>query len=325
MMGKIKSAALALTAAVVTTVAPSFQAEAADYPKKPVAMIVAYSPGGGTDTAARVIAKYVQPHLGQRLVIQNKPGAGGQIGFTSLATAKNDGYKIGFINVPSIFMVKMLRDKVPYEMSDFEAIANIQLDPVVLTVKADSPYKTFQDFVEAAKKNPGQVNVGGDGPQSNNQLQVVVAEDKLGMDVNFVPFNGSGPAITATLGDQVVASVPSASSATSHIENGRLRALAVFADKRYKYLPDVPTVAEATGVAVPAIGASMRGVAVPKGMDAETKKVIEDAFANVMKDPKFLEYADKMGLPLHYMNAAEFDAYLADASKSVEAYIPLLK
>ncbi|WP_417784253.1 Bug family tripartite tricarboxylate transporter substrate binding protein [Terasakiella pusilla] len=325
MMGKIKSAALALTAAVVTTVAPSFQAEAADYPKKPVAMIVAYSPGGGTDTAARVIAKYVQPHLGQRLVIQNKPGAGGQIGFTSLATAKNDGYKIGFINVPSIFMVKMLRDNVPYEMSDFEAIANIQLDPVVLTVKADSPYKTFQDFLEAAKKNPGQVNVGGDGPQSNNQLQVVVAEDKLGMDVNFVPFNGSGPAITATLGDQVVASVPSASSATSHIENGRLRALAVFADKRYKYLPDVPTIAEATGVAVPGIGASMRGVAVPKGMDTETKKIIEDAFANVMKDPKFLDYADKMGLPLHYMNGAEFDAYLANATKSVEAYIPLLK
>ncbi|WP_053006137.1 Bug family tripartite tricarboxylate transporter substrate binding protein [Kiloniella spongiae] len=325
MNGRIKVVALVLALATVSTILPSFESKAADFPKKPLAMIVAYSPGGGTDTAARVIAKYVQPHLGQRLIIQNKPGAGGQIGFTALANAKNDGYKIGFINIPSIFMVKMLRDNVPYEMSDYEAIANIQLDPVVLTVKADSPYQTFEEFINAVKKNPGNVNVGGDGPQSNNQLQVVVAEDKLGADVNFVPFNGSGPAITATLGDQVVASVPSASSATSHIQNGRLRALAVFADKRYKYLPDVPTIKEASGVEVPSIGASMRGVAVPKGMDPDRKKIIEDAFAKVMKDPEFIAHADKMGLPLHYMNARDFDAYLKTAAESVESYISLLK
>ena len=321
MFDTLKVTALALAALVTTTASTT----AADFPKKPVAMIVAYSPGGGTDTAARVIAKYVQPYLGQRLVIQNKPGAGGQIGFTALANAKNDGYKIGFINIPSIFMVKMLRENVPYEMSDYEAIGNIQLDPVVLAVKAESPIKTFQDFMDAARQNPGQVNVGGDGPQSNNQLQVVVAEDKLGLDVNFVAFNGSGPAITATLGDQVVASVPSASSATSHIKNGRLRALAVFSDQRYPYLPDVPTIAEASGIAVPAIGASMRGVAVPKGTDPVRKKIIADAFAAVMADPDFIAQADKMGLPLHYMNAQDFDSYLSTAAQSVRGYIHLLK
>ena len=321
MFDTLKMTALAL-AALVTTTPP---ATAADFPKKPVAMIVAYSPGGGTDTAARVIAKYVQPYLGQRLVIQNKPGAGGQIGFTALANAKNDGYKIGFINIPSIFMVKMLRENVPYEMSDYEAIVNIQLDPVVLAVKAESPIKTVQDFMDAARQNPGQVNVGGDGPQSNNQLQIVVAEDKLDIDVNFVAFNGSGPAITATLGDQVVASVPSASSATSHIKNGRLRALAVFSDQRYPYLPDVPTIAEASGVTVPAIGASMRGVAVPKGLDPVRKKIIADAFESVMTDPDFIAQADKMGLPLHYMNAQDFDSYLNTAAQSVQDYIHLLK
>lgn len=321
MFDTLKITALALAALVTTTISTT----AADFPQKPVAMIVAYSPGGGTDTAARVIAKYVQPYLGQRLVIQNKPGAGGQVGFTALANAKNDGYKIGFINIPSIFMVKMLRENVPYEMSDYEAIGNIQLDPVVLAVKAESPIKIFQDFMDAARQNPGQVNVGGDGPQSNNQLQVVVAEDKLGLDINFVAFNGSGPAITATLGDQVVASVPSASSATSHIKNGRLRALAVFSDQRYPYLPDVPTIAEASGVTVPAIGASMRGVAVPKGLDPARKKIIADAFAAVMADPDFIAQADKMGLPLHYMNAQDFDSYLNTAAQSVRDYIHLLK
>lgn len=167
----------------------------------------------------------------------------------------------------------MLREDVPFEMSDFEPIGNIQLDPVVLTVPADSPYQTFSEFAEAAKADPGGLTVGGDGPQSNNQLQLVVAEDALGIDVNFVPFNGSGPAITATLGNQVDASVPSASSATGQVKDGRLRALAVFAAKRYPYLPEVPTILEASGVEVQNIGASMRGVAVPKGVSSEQKKL----------------------------------------------------
>ncbi len=325
MFKKIKTLVAISLSTIVATAALTSSLQAQDYPKKPVAMIVAYSPGGGTDTAARVIAKYVQSHLGARLVIRNKPGAGGQIGFTALANAKNDGYKIGFINIPSIFMVKMLRDNVPYEMSDFEAIANIQLDPVVLTVNSDSPYKTFADFMAAAKKNPGKVNVGGDGPQSNNQLQLVIAEDKLGINLNFISFNGSGPAITATLGNQIDASVPSASSATNHIRNGRMRALAVFADKRYKYLPDVPTVKEATGIDVPGIGASMRGVAVPKDMPADRKAVLKKAFADVMKDPEFIAHADKMGLPLSYMSAEEFDEYLSTAAAAVQGYIHLLK
>lgn len=297
----------------------------AEYPAKPISMIVAYSPGGGTDTAARVLAKYVQPYLGQRLVIQNKPGAGGQIGFTTLSTAKTDGYKIGFINIPSIFMVKMLRDNVPYNMSDFEPIANIQLDPVVLAVKNDSPYKTFQDFIDAAKSNPGKINVGGDGPQSNNQLQVIVAEKKLGIDINFVSYNGSGPAVTALLGGQVDAAVPSASSATSHIKNGRLRALAIFSKDSYGFLPDVPTIKAASGIEVPPIGASMRGIAAPKGISPEHKAHLQKAFADVMKDKDFLERANKMGMPLSYMDSSEFTAFLKEAEEQAKGYIDLMK
>ncbi len=297
----------------------------AEYPQKPISMIVAYSPGGGTDTAARVVAKYVQPYLKQRLVIQNKPGAGGQMGFTALAKAKKDGYKIGFINTPSIIMVKMLRENVPYEMSDFEPIANIQLDPVVLVVNADSPYKSVADLVAAAKADPGKINIGGDGPQSNNQLQVIVAEDKLDVDFNFVSYNGSGPAITSVLGGQVDAAVPSATSATNHIKNGRLRALAVFSNEPYKYLPGVPTIKEATNIDIPPVGAASRGIAAPKGISEEHKAFLVKAFADVMKDKGFIEQADKMGLPLKYMTPAEFSAYLEQAAEEAKKFIHLMK
>lgn len=297
----------------------------ADYPEKPVVMIVAYSPGGGTDTAARVLAKYVQPYLGQRLVIQNKPGAGGQIGFTTLAQARPDGYKIGFINVPSIFMVKMLRDDVPYAMSDFEPIGNIQLDPVLIVVKEDSTYKTFADFLSAVKNDPGRLNVGGDGPQSNNQLQMVVAEKRLGMDINWVSYNGSGPALTALLGGQVDAAAPSASSATTHIKNGRLRALAVFSDEPYEFLPEVPTIKTASGVEVPSIGASLRGIAAPKGIDPTQKKVLVEAFSKVMQDPEFIKKSEEMGLPLKYMDADKFAGFLENAETETKEFIELLK
>ncbi|MBW6419339.1 tripartite tricarboxylate transporter substrate binding protein [Celeribacter sp. PS-C1] len=313
-----------LGAAVTLSGSAAFAADD-DFPRKPVSMIVAYSPGGGTDTAARILANYMDKHLGQRMIIRNKPGAGGQVGFSELARADNDGYTIGFINVPSIFLVKMMRDNVPFEMSDFEPIGNIQLDPVVLTVPADSPYNTFEEFVTAAKAEPGALTVGGDGPQSNNQLQLVVAEDALEMDVNFVPFSGSGPAITATLGNQVDASIPSASSAASQVTEGRLKALAVFASQRYPYLPDVPTVAEATGVDVKNIGAAMRGVAVPKGIDPERKAVLEAAFRDVVNDPEFIAHIERLGLPLAYMTADEFGSYLSEAEAEISGYIELLK
>jgi tripartite-type tricarboxylate transporter receptor subunit TctC len=301
--------------------APAF----AEYPEKPITMIVAYSPGGGTDTAARTIAKYVEKHLGQRLVVENKAGAGGQIGFSALARAKTDGYEIGFINVPSIQLVKKLRDDVPYEMSDFAPIANIQLDPVVVAVNADSPIQTFADLVAAAKADPGAVNIGADGPQSNNQLQLIIAEDALGVDFNFIAFDGSGPAIKATLGNEVAASLPSASAAASNADSGRIRILAVFADEQSPLFPGVPTVSEAAGAVVPSVGASLRGIAAPVGIAPEHLARLEKAFADVMVDPEFVEHAKSAGLPLKFMNAVDFAAYLEASDAALGKYIDLMK
>lgn len=313
--------AAALGFATIASMSPAL----AEYPEKPVTLIVAYSPGGGTDTAARTVAKYVEKHLGQRLVVENKAGAGGQIGFSALAKANTDGYEIGFINVPSIQLVKQLRENVPYEMSDFTPIANIQLDPVVIAVNADSPYKTLADLLDAAKADPGALNMGADGPQSNNQLQLIVAEDALAIDFNFIAFDGSGPAIKATMGGELAASLPSASSAGSHVDAGRLRVLGVFADERSPLFPDVPTVSEAAGTKVPSVGASLRGIAAPAGISDAHKARLEQAFADVMADPEFLEHAKTAGLPLKYMDAAAFEAYLQEADAALGKYIDLMK
>ena len=171
-------------------------------------------------------------------------------------------------------------------MSDFIYIANIQLDPAVIVVHPDSPFKTMNDLVEYAKKNPGKLNLGGDGPQSNYHLQAVVIEKQLGIKMNFVSYNGSGPAIAALLGKQLDAGIPSISSAVPHIEAKRLRALAVVDTEKFALLPDIPLIKAATGVDVSPIGASMRGIIVPKGVSEDKVKVLEGAFAKLMKDPK---------------------------------------
>ncbi|MCV6602566.1 MAG: tripartite tricarboxylate transporter substrate-binding protein, partial [Cohaesibacter sp.] len=127
------------------------------------------------------------------------------------------------------------------------------------------------------------------------------------------------------LGNQIAASVPSASSATNHVKSGKLRALAVFADKRYPYMPDVPTIREASGMDVPGIGASMRGVAVPKGVDEEKRRKLEAAFKAVVEDDKFQAHIQRMGLPLAYMSADDFAAYLKEAEAGIAKYSDLLK
>jgi tripartite-type tricarboxylate transporter receptor subunit TctC len=295
------------------------------YPSKPIVLIVPYSPGGGTDVAARVIAKYVEPYLGQPIVVENKAGAGGQVGWSALAKAKPDGYTIGFVNSPSILLVKALREDVPFNITDFVPIANIQLDPAVIVVHPDSPLKTMKDFIDYAKKSPGKLNLGGDGPQSNYHLQAVVMEKQLGIKTNFVSYSGSGPAVTAILGNQLDAAIISISSAAQHIEAKRMRALALIDRDKFASLPSIPLIKEAVGVDVSPIGASMRGIAVPKGVPEDKIKVLEEAFVKLMKDPKFLEKGNEMGVPLRYMNGKQFTEALDRDDKELADYVGLLK
>jgi tripartite-type tricarboxylate transporter receptor subunit TctC len=318
--------AVALLIVIAVTALMASPASAQNYPTKSISMIVPFSPGGGADIAARVISNYVQPYLGgQAIVVENKPGAAGQIGWSALAKARSDGYTIGLINSPAILLVRALHQDVSFQMSDFVYIANIQIDPAVIVVHPASPLKTMKDLVEFAKKNPGKLNVGGDGPLGNYHLQAVVVDKQLGIKTNFISYSGSGPACTAILGQQVDAAILSMSTATPHVEGKRLRALALVDTDKFPLLPDIPLIKEATGVDVSPIGASIRGIGVPKGVSDDKIKVLEDAFAKLLKDPKFIDKARELGIILKYMNGKQFSEALFHDEKELTGYTNLFK
>ncbi|MDR5903102.1 Bug family tripartite tricarboxylate transporter substrate binding protein [Halomonas icarae] len=316
---------LLVSALAAATLLPTTAALADGYPEKPITMVVAYSPGGGNDTVSRLMAKHIEPYLGTRMVVENHPGAGGQVGFTRLARADADGYTIGLLSSPSLFMIEMLRDGVAYSLDDFQAVANIQSDPILLAVNASSDYADLAALTDNIAANPGYVNVGGDGPQSNVHLQAAAFESVLELDTNFISYSGSGPTATALLGDEVDAALLSTSSALQFIEAGRIRPLAVFDSARHPALPDVPTLAEAAGAEVPSVGTAVRGVAGPAGIPQERLAHLESAFEQLLQDDEFQAAAANLGIVTHYLDSNDFTEMLDASREATAQYIDFMQ
>lgn len=296
-----------------------------DFPNKPIVSIVPFSAGGGNDILLRLISKHANPALGQNLVVENKPGAGGQIGWTALAKARPDGYTIGATSLPSMVLIKAMRPETPFAPDDFKFICNVQIDPVIWVVKSDSRFKTAKDFVAQAANTQKPVNVAGDGPQSNVQLQHVAAARTLGLSTNFVSFNGSGAALTALLGGQVEVAAATLSAALPNIESGKLRALVVFNDESVGSLADVPTASKAFGKPIAPVGMAVRGIAAPKGVADDRVAKLESACRQVTESKAFLEEANKLGLVIKFMGARETEAMVRESAKEVDSLKELLK
>ncbi len=307
---------------LLTAVCAAIPVFAASFPTKPVLAVVPFSPGGGNDIVIRLVAKYMTPALGQSLVVENKPGAGGQIGWTALAKARPDGYTIGATSQPSMVLVKVLRQNVPFDLNDFKYICNFQIDPLVWVVNKDSKFKKASDVVEYAKKNPGKLNVAGDGPQSNVQLQHLVNSKALKMESNFVSYSGSGPALTALMGNQVDLALTTLSSAVSHIEAGRIVPLVMFYDDKIDGV-DIKPSKEVFKMDIPSAGTAMRGVAAPKNTKPEDIAVLEKAFEEVTKNPEFREQAKSLGLIIKFIGSKESGKLVEESKKIVEEYKPL--
>src|SRR5436190_7086147 len=222
-------------------------AHAQDYPSKPITMVNPFPPGGVVDVVGRPLAAILEKSLKQPVLMVNKPGAGGAVGFAFAAKAPADGYTIlmGLSSI-SIFPVSdRINGKAPsYELKEFAPIALVTADPTVLVVSADGPYKSVKDFVDAAKANPGKINYSSSGVYGTLHVSMEIFANAAGIKLFHIPYQGGGPAVTALLGGQVEASPQGPAAAIGQIRAGKMRALASWGTERLKLLPDIPTFKE---------------------------------------------------------------------------------
>jgi tripartite-type tricarboxylate transporter receptor subunit TctC len=287
---------------------------AAKYPERAVEIIVAWSAGGSTDVVARILAGELEKILGQRFLVINKPGAGGEIGFTEIALAKPDGYTIGMINIPAAITPYLFRPEAcKYTIESFTPIANIITDPGTVTVRADSPFNTLEDFVEYAKEHPGALPIANDGIGASSHLNQLVFEYVAGIELNKVPFAGDAPQRAAVLGGHIAACGIKGSEAYPYVKEGTMRILGVMTKKRVSFLPDVPTFEEQ---GYPVFAFSARGVVAPKGLPVEIRKILADAIAKVVASPEFVEKAQtKLKMPIDYIAGDEYVEFLKEQDK----------
>lgn len=281
----------------------------AQYPEKPIEMIVAFAPGGGTDVAARSIARYMEKHLGDNATIAviNMPGAGGEIGWTALSTAEPDGYTIGMINPPA-FTALAVEGKARYAMDDFQIVGNIVLDPGILVVNKDSQYETLADIVEASKAAPGAIVVGTSGAAgSSEHIGILNLNRTAGTSFTPAFFGSTAPVRQAILGGHIPAATMNLSEALPLIRSGDLRLLGVMSPERSPYLPDAPTFKE-QGYDLAVIAS--RGLAAPAGMSPEIVEKLQSALEAAMSDPEYLEAAQSAEIPLAYMDAETYGALI---------------
>ncbi|MEN0073751.1 MAG: tripartite tricarboxylate transporter substrate binding protein [Paracraurococcus sp.] len=296
---------LGLAALLPPLLSPAAQAQPA-FPDHPITMIVAYAAGGGTDTAARTLARSMEKGLGQTVVVVNRPGAAGEIGWAELARSKPDGYTIGFINTPTIVTVPIER-QARFQLEDFVPIANIVDDPGGIWVLPDSPWRSLKELVEAAKKEPGTIGYGTTGIGSDDHLAMLALERQTGAQFLHIPFAGSSQVRTALFSKNLPVAVVNMGEGIADARQGLVRPLAQLGTRRWEAMPDVPTARE-QGFDV--VEGSMRGVAAPAGVPQPVLERLAKAVHSAVDDPDFRQMATQQSLPLRFLGPDAFKTEL---------------
>ena len=221
----------------------SLLAQAQPYPSKPIRFVVPFAPGGGSDFIARFMAQKMSAGLGQQVVVENKPGAGGMLGITQGVQSPADGYTLTLI--ASSYTVNPSIYKFTFDpVNDITPIIQLSQGPLLIVVRPALPVKTTKDLIALAKQKPGQVNFASSGQGSVIHMATELFDSMAGIKMNHIPYKGTGPALTDTIGGQTDVFFSSTATAMPHVKSGKLRAVAVTTAKRIPALPDVPTVAE---------------------------------------------------------------------------------
>ena len=292
---------------------------AQDYPSRPITLIVPFPPGGVADNVARPVAQALTKQLGQTVIIENKQGAGGGIGMAYVAKAKPDGYTL-LLALSSISVIpeadKVLGRAPMFQLDQLLPIARFTADPVVLAVRAESPWKTYAEFIAYAKANPKKLNYGSSGNYGTMHVPMEMLGSSAGASFMHVPFTGAAPAVTALLGGTLDAVASGPSTVVQHVKAGKLRVLANWGSERHPALPDVPTLRE-LGVATEY--AQWSGLFAPAGTPEAVLNVLRKAAREIQQDPVFMQAFITLQTPLAYLDAPAFRVYWdADARKMAD-------
>lgn len=295
--------------------------KSADFPNKPISLIVPFAAGGGTDTTARALAKAAEKVFKQPVTVVNKTGGGGSVGMTEGSNAKSDGYTVTVVTVELTTLPHLGLSPITYQ--NFKPVGMMNYEPAAITVRADSPWQTMKDFLDYAKANPGKVRLGNSGTGAIWHLAAAALEKETGTKFNHIPFEGAAPAITALLGGHVDAVPVSPPEVKSQVESGKLRSLAVLDDKPAEVLPGVKTLKEETGIAFDYIG-TWRGLGVPKDTPDEIVQALSEGFLKGMEDEEFKAFMKKNGLTIVSKDSSSFGQYVKENDERFGKLIPEL-
>ncbi|MCU6616054.1 tripartite tricarboxylate transporter substrate binding protein [Achromobacter mucicolens] len=303
---------LAITIAAASALAFSSAAIADAYPTKPIRLIIPFAVGGSTDNLGRVLAARLSEKLGQQVVADNRPGAGGNIGTDLVAKASADGYTLLFATEGTLGINPSLYKKLPFDPEkDFTPIAQFASVPNILVVNPKVQAKTVEELAAYAKSKPASLNMGSAGNGTTNHLSGELFQSMTGTSFTHVPYKGSGPAMADLLADQIQLMFDNLPGSLPHVKAGSLRALAVTSAKRSPLLPDVPTMAEA---GVPGYDVEVWfGVAAPKGLPAQTLATLSKAITEISQEPATIEKILNIGATPLTSTPAEFGSRIQEA------------
>jgi tripartite-type tricarboxylate transporter receptor subunit TctC len=312
-MKRLLLAALAAIACIPSAFAQS------DYPSHPVTMVVPFPPGGVADITGRPVAEAMGRFLKQPVVVENKSGAGGGVGMQYVAKAKPDGYTV-LMALSSVSVIpeadKILGRAPMYQYDQLVPVARFTADPTVLAVRADGPYKSVKDLIDAAKKAPATIPYGSSGNYGTMHVPMEMLSQAAGVKMLHVPFTGAGPAIVALLGGQVEALSTGPSTVIGHAKAGKVRILATWGEARHPALPDVPTLKE---LGYNATYSQWTGIFVPAGTPEPVVARLREGARFAAEDSGFKAALAKVETPIQYLDQAQFRTFWdADVSKMTD-------
>jgi tripartite-type tricarboxylate transporter receptor subunit TctC len=315
----VRSVAVASVAAIAASLAVLASARLAvaqEYPTKPVTLIVPWPAGGPTDVSMRAIAEAAQKHLGQPIIIENKAGGAGSVGpATMAATAKPDGYTIAQMPI-TVYRLPLMQ-KTTWTENDFTYIIHLTGYVFSAFAGAETPFKTWQDVIDYAKKNPGKITYGSTGSGSSLHLGMEMLAEKSGVKFTHVPFKGAVEVNAAVAGGHVMLGAAGL-SVKPLVDAGKARFLNIWTAKRVKSLPDIPTLLE---LGYPYVIDSPWGLAGPKGMDPKVVAKIHDAFKKALEEETVIETLNRFEMVPNYKNTDDYRKSVQEQVKMEEALL----